>query len=261
MPNNTRLSEKERVSSIENTNTRETLWKGFGDRTDVLLLGAGLFLLLINVVVIFCLDTNLDTLLFYLNMRYWSVYISIVLWMLTLWIAAESTDITEDYIPFIRITIIPSILLVIFFAMLNSTNAVRPGGYSFWFYVVSAVIVCCAVRSSYILYNYQHGEGNFVDLDEEVKWFLGLSGFIFAILFLVGVLYVIPVRIPRGETGDFFSIPLLTILRRNLEVLIRNGAGSFGLRILGFLIVTTAIAFVYTIGKWIHMLWIKWREE
>jgi hypothetical protein len=253
MPNDHKLS--------KNIETSESLWEGlFSDRTSVLLLGGGLFFLLVNVVLFFGMGTRPTDWLFYLDMRYWPVYVSIAMWIVTLWIISESTDMAEDYVPYIRVAAVIGILLTIIFALQSSPGISSPvaGRNPLWSNIFLVVAIFCIIRSLLILYDYQYGEET-TELDEEVKWFLGLSGFLFVGFVIYGLMWIIPVEIQRGDSTTTSS--LFAECRYGIQTLIRNGSGSFVLRMFAFLLVTASIAFVCAVGKWLLIVWLKMRGE
>jgi hypothetical protein len=101
MPNDTGLPQNKKPPSTETADTSDSPRKGlFDSRIDVLLLGTGLFFLLINIAVFWGIDTRPNAWLFYLDMRYWHASVSIAVWVAALWIVLESTGILEDYFQF-----------------------------------------------------------------------------------------------------------------------------------------------------------------
>jgi len=162
----------------------ESSWGGLFSEKG--LLGIGLFLLLVNVVAFVGIDVK--TLLFYLNMRFWSVYVSVALWTVVIWLVAESLEFLEDYLPFVRIAAGGCVLLVIILALRSSVGAVS--GASLWFPAVVVITVCCAIRSLLMLYNYYYEGGDAIDM-EEAQWFWGMSGFLAATLFIIGIMSII----------------------------------------------------------------------
>ena len=253
MLNDTNLSKNEKVPSTEN-GTRETLWEGlFNSRVNVLLLIIGLLFILYNIVIIFGVNTRPNTWLFYLDMRYWSVSTAIILWIVTIWVASESTDITENYLPFIRSAVLIYITFAIIFALLSYFDTTS----YFIGFVIAAIIVACAVRSLSLLYIYRYGKDESIDL-EEAKWFWGLSGLIFATLVMFGVMSIIPVKIQiHASSSEYGSMSLFTYCSEGLIDLIWKGQGPLGLRIFGIILVTAVIAFVYVAGKWMSIILLK----
>ena len=250
----------ERLPSTEDTDTEGTLWQKLLDgKGGVLLLGAGLFFILCNVVVFFGLDTRPNAWLCYLDMHYWSGYLSIALWITAVWLVAESTDIVEDYLPLIRVSMVICILLVLFFALRNFLN-VTYEDHSLWLDAVIVVAVCCAVRSAWLLYDYRYGEES-IDL-EEAQWFWGLSGFPLVGLAVFGILSIITVTVPiHAGIDSFVTISLFSHCQQGLRDLMRDGYGPMPIQALGFLIVTASIAFVYVAGKWAFILASRMRED
>ena len=262
MPNNADRSVSKKSSSVANADSHETLLGGlFGTKTDILLLGAGAFLLFINIVVFFGIGSNW---LFYLNMRHWgvSIHLSVALWAIVLWLAAESTDAFEDYLPTIRMLTAIGVLLAIAFALQGffSASSPTPTKNSFWHSAFVVVAVFCAVRSLFLLYGYWYEEGENIEM-EETQWFWGMSGFLVGTLIILGLMSVIYVKAPGAPGADIRYEQLYESTRNALQVLIRQGHGSFVLRALAFLIFTGSIAFVYVAGKWTLILLARIRGE
>ena len=240
MANNTNLPEN------------ETSWAGlFSEKW---LLGIGLLLILINVAVFFGIDTRPSTWLFYLNMRFWSVHLSLALWTVAIWLVLEATDTVESYLPAIRIAAVICILLIVIAALWNFLGFpvlnISLQGRSLWFDAILGIAACCATRSIWLLSVYQY-RADSIDL-EEAKWFWILSGFILAALAIFGIMHVVPVKIPIHAGVDrFASVSLFTYCRNGLHELLRSGQGSFAIYVFSFLLFTTPICFVYVTGKWI----------
>ena len=247
MPHHSNRPTNTTASAVENTDTQGL----FGSRTDILLLGAGAFFLLINIVVFLGIDTKPNAWLYYLDIRHWgiSIPLSATLWAIVLWLAAESTDTFEDYLPTIRMFTAIGVMLAIAFILQNSFSTQSSSKNAFWYSLFIIAAICCAVRSLFLLYNYWYEGGENIDM-EEAQWFWGLSGFLFGTLLIIGLASIIYIKIPIGGAGDFRYMPLLTHCRNALEILLRNGSGSFAIRTLGFLIFTLSIAFIYVAGKW-----------
>ena len=228
-------------------------WAGlFGSKV---FLGIGLLLVLLNVGGIFLADVKLSTLLFYFNMRFWSVYVSVALWTIVIWLAAESTEFFEDYLPFIRIAVGGCVLLTIILALRSSAE------YSIWFPVAIVITVCCTIRSLLMLRNYWHEGGDAIDM-EETQWFWGISGFLATALIIIGLMSIIHIKVPIHPGSDvFYSTSLLTSCRNGLQLLLRNGDGSFAIRTLGFFVFTASIAFIYIVGKWMLICLYKMRGD
>jgi len=248
MANNTNLPEN------------ETLWTGlFSGKW---LLGIGLVLVLINVAVFFGIDTRPSAWLFYLNMRFWSIHMSLVLWTVAIWLALEATDIVEDYLPTIRIATVICILLVVIAALWNFLGLpvlnISFQGRSLWLDAILGIAACCVIRSIWLLYTYQY-RADSIDL-EEAKWFWILSGFILVALAIFGIMHIIPIKIPIHAGMDrFASVSLFTYCRNGLHELLRSGQGSFAIYAFSLLLFTTPIGFVYVIGKWIFAFMSKIR--
>jgi len=207
---------------------------------------------LINVVVFLGVDTRPSTWLFNLNMRYWSIHAAIILWVTAIWLTAELTDSAEDYLPLIRILAVICILPTVVFGLHSFFSATTPGtrGYSIWWWAVAVATICCAVRSLWLLYVYRYEGEESIDM-EEAQWFWGMSGFLFAVLIILGLMHIIYVKTPSYPGMDTVGYTSLFIsFRDSLNLLIRNGAGSMAVRALGFLIFTGSVAFIYVAGKW-----------
>ena len=231
----------------------ESSWTGLFSEKG--LLGIGLLLLLVNVVAFIGIDTK--TLLFYLNMRFWSVYVSIALWTIVIWLMAESTESLEDYLPFVRIAAGGCVLLVIILALRSSVSAAS--GTSLWFPAVVVITVCCAIRSLLMLQNYWFEGGDAIDM-EEAQWFWGMSGFLATTLIIIGMMSIIHLKEPIQPGADvFLSESLYTSCKNALDVLIRQGYGSAAIRLLGFLIFVASATFAYVAGKWMLIFWYKMR--
>jgi len=159
-------------------NTNESLRQNLSsDKETIQVLGAGLFLLLVGTLVTLFLDTTPNTWLFYLDIRYWSVYTSAFLWVATIWVIAESTDLAEDYLPPIRVVAAIGLLLVIIFALRSSFGNTSPTSVwsLLWSNFLIVAVVCCAIRSLFLLYNYWYEGKESIDF-EEAQWFWGWSG-------------------------------------------------------------------------------------
>jgi hypothetical protein len=228
----------------------ESLWEGlFRTKTDALLLLSGLVLILCNVFVFFGTDVRPSTWLFYLNMHYWSGYISLICWIAAIWVSLESTDFIEDYLPLVRLSAIIGILLAIVFALQSSTgiSSGRPIGNPLWLNILIVGAIGCIVRSLYLLYDYQYGDGEYFDL-EEAQWFWAVSGYLAAVLAVVGLSYVIYIKEPVYET--FVSTSLFKYCAEGLWRLYQFGEGTFALRGFGLLLIVVFVAFLYVAGKW-----------
>ena len=86
----------------------------FRTRTDILLLGLGACFILCNIVVFFGMETRPNAWLFYFNMRFWSIYTSVLLWTVAIWLALETTNTVKHYLPLIRVAAAVCILLFIY---------------------------------------------------------------------------------------------------------------------------------------------------
>jgi len=260
MSNNTSLPKNVKSPSTENADIHETWWEGlFKTRAGVLWLAGVLFLLLINIMVLFGMDTRPNVWLFPFNMSYWSGYFSVILWITAIWVISESIVVTENYRPLIRILAATSALLVMVFVLQYSFNTATPstGGQMFWFNVVAIAAACCLVRSLFLLYEYRYGEDE-IDL-EEAQWFWGISGFIFVGIVVLGLLYIIPVTVQVRD--NFHTVSLLKVCGEGLQELIRRGTGTLVLRGFAFLLLVSSIAFAYVIGRWLLIIYLKIRGE
>ena len=262
MPNDTTPNKDS--SSVESGNDGGSLWKDlFDNKSGILLLGGGLFLILCNIIVFFGIDTRPNAWLFHVDMRYWSVYFSLFLWITALWLASESTDLVEDFLPFIRISAATCGLLVIIFALRSAFSIAGSDahGHPFWLDVSIIVATLCVVRSLFLFYDYQYEGGESIDM-EETQWFWGMSGFLFIGLLTLGIMYIIPVKseIYAGMEG-FVTESLLTSCLTGLQEMIQSGTGSMALRTFGLLIFVATIAFVYVAGKWALIFLSKIKER
>ena len=228
-------------------------------RTDVLLLGGGLLFLLVNVVVIFGIDTRPNAWLFYVDMRHWSVCFSAVLWITALWIASESMDIAEDYLPLVRMCAVTGLLLVIMFVLRSSmsiTSSLSPS-HLYWLDVVLVMAVCNVFRSLFLLYDYFYGEND--NVWEEAQWCWGMSGFLFVGLTVWGLMCMISVKTQIG--ANIVTESLFKAFRYGLQDLIQTGNASIGLRMFVLLLVVVSIAFVYVTGRWLLIVYLKLRTS
>jgi len=264
MKNEVNSSNHEKLSSVENAHDSETLWQYLlGDRNGILFLGIGLFFVLCNVAVLFGIDTRLNAWLCCLDMRYWSIYTSIVMWITAIWVVSESTDLVEGYQPSIRVLTAVGILLVSIFGLRSFFSVLSPDfqEHPIWLDVVIVITCFCVVRSLFLLYDYRYAGGESIDL-EETQWFWGLSGFLLTGLIIFGLMNVITIKVPIHEgTDGFIYQTLLKSCEQGVQNLIRNGGGSLGLRMFCFLIVTASIVFVYATGKWVLICLFKIRER
>jgi len=247
---------------MQNKKSSSSEGKGFfSTRTDVLLLGGGLFFLLVNVIVIFGVDTRPNAWLFYLNMRYWSVSFCVILWITALWLLSETMSITEDYLPQIRIFAGSGILFVIVFALLRSLGGVSSPSatHSPWLDIVLLFALCNVFRSLILLYDYFYGKNDRVW--EEALWCWGVSGFIFVGLAIWGLMHVISVKVQVQTGTTIIAETLLTAFQSGLKDLMQTGGGSLGLRMFVLLLFVSAIAFVYVIGRWLLIVYLKLRGQ
>jgi len=261
MPNNTNSLINKGSASAGNADDHGSLWQDlFGDKGGMPLLGIGIFLILINAVAFFAIDIRPSAWLFYLDMRFWPIHVSIFLWATAIWLVAESTESVEEYLPIIRVSMVICILLVVVFWL----QTVRPSsqGHLLWFHLIAVAAVFCAVRSLLLLYDYRYGEES-INM-EEAQWFWGLSGFLFVVLIIIGLMCIIHIKVPAHPGMDSFgsdSISLFASCRNGLQTLIRSGSGSLAIRTFGFLIFATSIAFIYVVSKWALIFLLKMRGE
>ena len=210
---------------------------------------------MINLVAFFGINIRLNTLLFYLDMRHWSFFTSVVFWVTAIWIVLEATRLADFCLPVVRMFAATCVLLAIIFVLNSySITSHSPSGYSLCFQVVAA---CCIVRSLFLLYEYRYGEDEF-DL-EESQWFWGMSGFLFVSLVVVEILCFISVNTPLGDT--FRTESLFDIYGDSLQELIQYGTGSFATKMFTLLLAGTAIAFAYVTGRWLLIIYLKIRGE
>jgi len=232
----------------------------FNDKIMNMLLGAGLFLILYGVVTVFGLDIRPAAWLFYLDVRYWSIYVPIVLWLTAIWVILESTDIAGNYLSPIRTLLVTSILVTAIFALRSSFTAANPtlGEQSIWFYIIAIVLACCIIRSFFLFYHYRYGEDN-IDL-EEARWFWGFSGFILVGLVVWGLMCIIPVKIHVYDT--VYTESLFMSCNKGLQELLRTGNGSsLALRMFALLLLVSFIAFAYVTGRWFLLIFSIWRNH
>jgi hypothetical protein len=243
------------MSRNTNFSENESSWAGLFSEKG--LLGVGLILLLVNIAAFVGIDVK--TLLFDFNLRFWSIYMSIALWTIVIWLVAESMDFLEDYLSYIRIIAAMGVLSALILALQSSAGS-GTAGYPLWLMTAIAAAACCAVRSAFLLHNYWNDGGE--SIDEEVQWFLGMSGYMLSALALLGIMYIIPVKTQLyADTDSFVSVPFLKYCWSELEVMIRFGHGSFAIRIFGFLIFAASVTFVYIAGKWMLLFLYKIRGD
>ena len=242
--------------SNDTDSTNETSWAGvLGGKG---LLGVGLLLVLINVAVSYGMDTRINAWLCYLDARYWSGYFSVALWLAAIWLASESTEFVEDYLPVIRIILTVCALLVVIFTLQNVFNTTRAEN-AIWFNAILMIAACCIVRSLFLFYDYRYEGGESIDM-EETQWFWGMSGFMFAVLIIFGIMHMIPVTTRPFEGADFVvSESLLSSCWNGLRESLQNGNGSFASNIFGIFLFMSSITFIYVAGKWMLIFVSKMR--
>jgi hypothetical protein len=256
MSNNTNRPTNKKLSFVENANTLVSFFGNLGGW----LLGIGLFLILVNIVVFLGIDIRPRAWLCYLDMRYWSGYISIALWIAAIWLVVELTDLVENYQSFARVSLVICTMLAIVYALYGAFNITR-AEYSFWFNCAIVVAVCCAVRSLFLLYEYQYEGEESIDL-EEAQWFWGLSGLFLSCLAVLGAMCVIPVKTSvRIGADQFVTESLFLACYNGLRDLIRSGQGSFMLLIFGVLVLMISVAFIYVASMWMLVVLSKMREN
>ena len=247
-------------SSAKN-DTQETFWSGmFSDKGVILLLGVGVFVLIINVLAFFLTDFRLSALLFHFDMRYWSITFSIFLWIAAIWVVLESTESLEDYLTYIRTAGIVAVTGGCAFVLYSYFGVeLVITWYSLWFSVIAIIVLCCVIRSAYLLYVYWHEGTEYVDM-EEAQWFWGVSGFLITALGIVGISHVIPVHVQCFNDPNATEM-LFVSCYNGLHNLIRQGQGTLGIRMIGFLIFVASVAFAYAVGKWALVFVSRFRVE
>ena len=236
------------------------------NRIDTLLLVLGGLFLLCNIVVFFGANLRPSAWFYYLDMRCWPLYFSAFFWIVAIWVAAELTEFVENYRLIVRIVAVVGILPLMVLA-LRDFQSVLGAGNAIWYGVIAIMAAFCALRSLFLLHAF-HNEGKGgVDMEEAV-WFLGLSGFLWTVLIIIGIMYIIPVRAQiyghiEGLEGldGFVTQSLLSTCSHGVETLIRTGQGSFGIRALTFLVFTLPIAFLCVAGKWALIFLSRMGEE
>lgn len=260
MPNNSNLHNKNSSPADD----RESFWQGlFSDKWGMLLPAGGLLFILCNVGIFEGVDLRPSTWLFYLNMRLWSIHTAIILWIAAIWLTTELTDMAGNYLPSIRISAVIGILLVIIFGLQSFLSIQSPSvqGHSIWVSVITVVLVCCAVRSLWLLYDYRYAGAEFVDL-EEARWFWAMSGFLFAGIIIFLAMLIIPVRTPIHVQFDvYLTESLFTSCCKGFSRLFQLGHGSFALQAFGLLVFVAAVTFVYVVGKWALTFLSKFKER
>lgn len=265
MPNDANLPANENPSSAaEDDDDYGSWWQDlFGSKGGILLLGGGLFLILCNIVIFAGIDLRPSAWLFYLNLRYWSIYFSLFLWIAAIWLVSELTDLVEDYRPLVRLCVATCLLLVIVFSLRNAWGVSGPAtqDHPFWIDIALVVASFCVVRSLFLFYDYRYEGGENIDL-EETQWFWAVSGFLLAGLLTLGVMHIIPVTTQIHAGLDaYVTESLLTSCIKGFQDMLRSGTGSFALRAFGLLFFVAAIAFVYVAGKWALIFLFKLKEK
>lgn len=224
------------------------------------MLGIGLFLILVNGVVFFDIDIRPKAWLYYLDMRYWSGYVSIALWIAAIWLIAELTDLVENYRSFVRVSMLICTVLAIVYALLGTFNTTREE-YSLLFNCAAVIAVFCAIRSLFLFYEYRYGEEESIDL-EEAQWFWGVSGLLLSCLIVLGAMCLVPVKTSvRIGADNFVTESLFLAYYNGLQNLIRTGQGSFMLQVFGVLIFMITITFIYVAGRWMLIFLSRMREN
>jgi len=251
--------------AASNASNDGSLWQDlFGSKGGLLFLSGVLFLTLVNIVVFAGINVRPNALLFYLDIRYWSVYFSLFLWITTIWIFLEAVDFLEDYLPLVRISVTTCALLVAIYAMRSffSIPGSDPQEYSLWLDVLIVVVFWCAVRSLWLFYDYRYKGEESVDR-KEAAWFWGMSGFLFAVLIILGISHMIHFKVQAHPGVDtlFTSVSLFQSCQNALSVLIRHGYGSLAIKGFALLLFVASMAFVYVAGKWALIFLSKMKEE
>jgi len=243
--------------------SNNTFWQDlFNGKGAFLFLGVGLLPIFFNVLVLVGIDTHPNVWLYYLDIRYWSANMSMVLWITAIWLILESMEGVEDYLPFIRVSSVIGISLAVFFALRSFfSNPVDLIEHALWLNIALVIVVCCVVRSLFLLYDYRYNGKDSID-SEEAQWFWGLSGFGFAGLVIFAMMCVIPVKIPIHAGMDgFASESLFANLRDGFRNLLQTGRGTVVLRVFALLTFVASLAFVYVAGKWILIFLSRFRRE
>ena len=247
-------------SSSESSNAPESLGRSLlNDKVVKILLGIGLLLVLCNIAIAFGLGATPNAWLFHINMHYWSVYTSVVLWAIAIWVITASIESLEDYMPTISIFVVACILLAVIFALRSSAHTDFTW-YTLFFNLFIVATVCCVVRSLFLFYDYWYNDGTSIDT-EETQWFLGMSGILVAVFSIVGMMSIIVLQVPTYEgSGSFASMSLYHIYRDGMFVFLRTGQGPTGIQVVAFLMFVVSIAFVYVAGMWTLVMLHKFRE-
>jgi len=205
------------------------------------MLVAGALLLLLNVIFFIGIDLRPSAWLFCLDIRYWSIYFAAFLWVAAMWLISESIESLEDYLPTIRMIAVIAVLVTIILAGITATAD------SLWLSVSIIVVVSCIVRSLYLFRSYWRDGADFIDM-EEAKWFWILSSFIFVTVGSIWLSLLISVNVLPDDPTE--TETLFVSCRNGLQILIQQGHGTTGIRVLGFSILAASATFVYVAGKW-----------
>jgi hypothetical protein len=186
-------------------------------------------------------------------MHYWSPYFSTFLWIAAIGVAADFIDVGENYRLTVRMIVVAGIVFAGLFAWRSSFAMTNPlqGGNPLWIDAFVIIAICCAIRSLFLVYNYRYSEEESVDLEEAI-WFWVLSGFLWTVLIVVGIMHTISVKVPIQDTdGGFTTQSLFDSCRNGFWILYQFGLGSVALKAFGLLIFLSAVAFVCVAGKWV----------
>jgi len=264
MSNDTTPSANKHSPSAENDSAEGSLWEDlFGNKGGILLLGGGLLLILCNFIVFVGIDLRPSAWLFYLDIRYWSIYFSLLLWITAIWLVSELTDLGEDYRPLVRLYAATCVLLVIIFALRSAFSVPGPStqDYPFWIDIAIVIASFCIVRSLFLFYDYRYEGGENIDL-EETQWFWAVSVFLLASVLTLGIMHIIPVTTQIHAGLDaFVTESLLTSCVKGFQEMLRSGTGSFALRAFGLVVFVAVIAFAYVAGKWALIFLSKVKER
>ena|GEM_PF-1720415 len=256
MPNNTDLSAS---SSAGNSDSHSSRWNNpFSDKGMILLLAIGLVFVLFNIVAALSTAFKPNALLFYFNMCYWPFYPAIFLWIAAIWIALEFANLAENYLKSVRISAAMCILfLIVVYALMNYFNM---ASFAFWFNTILIMIAIGFVaRSFFLLYNYRYAGKESIDV-EEATWFWSLSGIFCSFLFILGMMFIIPVRVQYHASVDIaHTMSLYRVCYVGLQDLIKQGYGPAWTYLLAFLIFVFTLVFFYIAGKWLLIVLSKIR--
>jgi hypothetical protein len=241
------------LTPAKNNDTRATfLGRWLNDRWTKLLLLIGLILLLVNVVVPLLINIRTSTILFAFNMQYWSIHFGLFLWIVAIWVISESLEAVEDYLHYIRMATVIGVMLIIAFAIQGFIISANPySEHSIWFSILTAITACCVARSLFLICEYWFEGKERIDL-EEATYFWVLSGFFLAIFIVIGLAHIIPVSVRlRPDAWHFATTTLYQHYYTGLQEMIRSGQWSFGMVVLGFLVVTIPLACLCIAIKWV----------